>query len=839
MPDETHWTEFWERLGVYAHDPTRPREETFVVDTPPPTVSGSLHIGHMFSYTHTDLMVRYRRMRGQNILYRMGWDDNGLPTDRRVQNVFNVRCDTTLPHDPKLRVTRGRGGDPLMISRTNYLELCDQLLVEDEAAFKALFTRLGLSLDWSHTYATIDRQCRRASQWSFLDLVDRGEAVSREAVTMWDADFQTAVAQAEVEDRPRPGELHPIRFAVDGGGEFVIATTRPELLPACIAVTAHPRDERYRDLFGRSAITPLFSAPVPIIAHEAADPEKGTGIMMVCTFGDIADVERWREWDVPVREVIGRDGRMRSAPWGSEPWTSLAPDVAARNHERITGLRVNAARREIVAMLDKAGALAGPPQTVERQVRFYEKGEHPLEFVTSRQWFIRLLEHRDALIQQGRRIHWHPEMFLKRYENWVQGLNQDWCVSRQRPFGVPIPIWYAIDEAGNVRYDQPIIPARDALPVDPASEAPAGYDEEQRGQPRGFSGDPDVFDTWATAALTPQIVAGWPDTPNLAHRYPADLRPQAHEIIRTWAFYSITRAYLQDGGLPFHHVAISGFVVDPDRKKMSKSKGNVIVPTEVFDLHGADAVRYWSASASLGVDAINDPNVFREGKRLVTKIRNASRFVLSLSGDPTVPSNILDLALLAQLRALLERVGRAWDQWDHAAALRDIESWFWSSFCDNYIELVKERAYAGDGSALATLRLALDILLRLFAPFVPFVAEEVWQGEGRDRLPSVMQHHEESIHRMAYPTPGELPTERGEEHFEVARDVLARIRRAKSEARVSVGAPVRHLRITVGRDDAGALDAVLSDVLAAGRVESHELVIGNGDVDPSVDLQLV
>jgi valyl-tRNA synthetase len=838
---EQEIAQWWEQQQVYYHgDELAGSKKPFVVDTPPPTVSGSLHLGHVFSYTHTDLMARYRRMRGDAVVYRMGWDDNGLPTDRRVQNVFNVRCDASLPFEPDLKLERGASGEPRRISRKNYLTLCDELVVDDEKKFKELWQRLALSLDWSHTYATIDDRCRRIAQWSFLDLVDQRQAYTREAVTMWDADFQTAVAQAEVEDREHVGAMHDIRFDVEGGGSFVIGTTRPELLPACIAVMAHPGDARYKELIGKTAITPLFSAPVPIRAHEAADPEKGTGIMMVCTFGDIADVERWREWDVPVREIVGRDGRMRAVAWGAEPYVTRDAPAAQGRYDELTGMRVEGARKKIVEQLRGSGNLVGEPEPLKRPVRFYEKGDRPLEYVTSRQWFIRLLEHTDAFIARGREMRWHPDHFRKRYENWVLGLNQDWCVSRQRPYGVPIPVWYGVDASGDTDYEKLLLPSRDRLPVDPTSEVPAGFDESQRGQAGGFIGDADVFDTWGTSSLTPLIVSGWPDdTGRHAQLFPSTLRPHAHEIIRTWTFYSVVRAHLAFDSIPFSDVAISGFIVDPDRKKMSKSKGNVVLPTELLDEFGPDAVRYFAGSAALGVDAANDPNVFREGKRLVNKIRNAARFALSFEGEATSPDQPMDVGLLSRLAKLVDDVTQAWERWDHAGALRMTESWFWNDFSDNYIELVKNRAYDGDGSAIATLRIAVDVVLRLFAPFLPYVCEEVWSGERASLLPSVGGSPPggkgRSIHRAHWPAKDDVRVGPPDgSAFGIAVSVLGEVRKAKAQAKASVGAPLARLEIVATADFLSQLKPVLSDVIAASRAAEYELIEDAAATEPVI-----
>jgi valyl-tRNA synthetase len=813
---EERWRRFWEEAGVYRYDPDRGREETFVVDTPPPTVSGALHIGHVCSYTHTDLMVRYRRMSGDNIFYPMGWDDNGLPTERRVQNVFKVRCDPSLQYDPDLELEFGRTGDVIAVSRPNFIELCDQVVAEDEQKFKELFQRLGLSVDWHETYATIDRRSRYVSQLSFLRLLEGGNAELRNAPTMWDIGFQSAVAQAEVEDREQDGFFHHIRFEVEDGGSVTIATTRPELLASCIGVSAHPEDARYQHLIGKSAVTPLFAAPVPIIADEGADPEKGTGILMICTFGDQADVDWWRELGVPVRETIGRDGRILAAPWGHGQWRSLNPEAAAEVHGKLVGLSIAQARRTMVDLLQEAGAIEGEPQPVRRAVKFYEKGDRPLEFVVSRQWFIPILDKKDKLLEQGRRIAWHPGAFRKRYEDWVEGLNQDWCVSRQRYFGVPIPVWYGLDEDGAVDYERILVPRSKDLPVDPSTDAPPGFLERQRGEPKGFVGDPDVFDTWATSALTPLIPSGWPDDMTRhAALYPNDLRPQAHDIIRTWAFVTITRAFLEDGSIPWKHAAISGFILDPDRKKMSKSKGNTVLPVAPLDEYGSDATRYWAASSRLGVDTAFDPNVLREGKRLVTKIRNAARLVLGYEGVSGPAVHALDRALLARLGGMIERATSEWDRWDHAGALEAIETWFWSDFCDNYLELSKARAYAGDSSALGTLRTALENVVRMFAPFLPFITEEVWNGASPE--PS-------SVHRASWPRVDELAGAADDGSFEVAVAVLTQVRRAKSQAKVSIRYPVSRLEVRVPPAELTLLEKVMDDVSSSLAVELFELV---------------
>ncbi len=787
---EDKWMARWEAEQVYGFDRSRPCEAVYAIDTPPPTVSGSLHVGHVFSYTHTDIIARFQRMRGKAVFYPMGWDDNGLPTERRVQNYFGVRCDPSLPYDPEFQPPDKPGKQAVPVSRPNFVELCLQLTVEDEQAFEALWRRLGLSVDWSMTYATIDKRSQRVSQAAFLHLLARGIAYQLEAPTLWDVDFRTAVAQAELEDRERPGAYHRVRFAKAGGGAVEIETTRPELIPACVALVAHPDDERYRPLFDAEVRSPLFKVGVPVRAHELADPEKGSGIAMVCTFGDLTDVTWWRALSLPVRAVIQPNGTFRPLTWGAPGWESADPAAAQAAYNELATLSASKARTRIVEQLRTSGDLVGEPLKITHPVKFFEKGDRPLEIITSRQWFIRTMDVREALLARGHELQWHPEYMRHRFENWVNGLSSDWCISRQRFFGVPFPLWYPVGADGMPDYGSPIAPDAGCLPIDPSTDVPDGYRADQRGQPGGFVGDPDIMDTWATSSLTPQVAGGWIEDANLfAQVFPMDLRPQGHDIIRTWLFSTVLRAHLEHDSLPWANAAISGWVLDPDRKKMSKSKGNVVTPMALLEQHGSDGARYWAASARPGADTTFDPAQMKVGRRLATKLLNASRFALLQDAPRGAVTVAIDRGMLLLLAELVAAATDKLEAYDYAWVLNQVETSFWA-FCDDYIELVKSRRYgdqgpAQAGSANTALIAALSTYLRLLAPYLPFVTEEVWSW-----------WQPGSVHRAAWPTPAEIhaAAEGGAAEdvavYAGAREALAEIRRQKSLQKIKTRAEV-------------------------------------------------
>ena len=876
---EAYWRTQWDTLEISKHDKSASRDQSFVIDSPPPTASGSLHPGHVFSYTHQDVIARYRRMSGWNVVYPMGWDDNGLPTERRVQNYFGVRAEPNVPYVENLNVRKRRKelgldkDEQLVVSRENFIELCHIVTAEDEKTYKELFNRLGFSIDWTEEYATIDDRCRAIAQRSFLDLDERGHVYTAELPTMWDVDFQTAVAQAEVEDRPTPGAFHDIEFGVYESlmeGEkgvpesFVISTTRPEMIPACVAVTAHPDDERFKPLFGKHAITPGFFAKVPIFPSEKADPEKGTGILMLCTFGDDADVEWWRIHDLELRPMVARNGEAaprKFVPYNSdEPgWGSLDPFRAQFFYDQLLGMPLDDVRTKIVEQLSCPGTAAktmqgpeedevetrnplrSPPRPIEHVVRYYEKGSTPIEYIPSRQWFVRLMDKKPYLQEVGARVDWLPGFMQKRYADWTDGLGHDWAISRQRYFGVAIPVWYPIDENGDIQYDSYIVATDDMLPVDPTLTPAPGYDESQRGKPNGFVGEQDVFDTWFTSSMTPQILARWgEDGDRMSNLYPADLRPQAHDIIRTWAFYTIVKSALHNDDIPWHKAMISGFIVDPDRKKMSKSRGAPVTPMPLVNQYGADAVRYWASNGRPGMDMAFDETVFTIGGKLVTKLYNAGKFVLMQEAQHGEITTELDRAFINDLRDTVQRATNALENFEFAHALQITETFFWDSFADNYIELVKRRARSETNeqcraSAVATLRLALNTLLRLFAPFVPTITDEVWSWTFAEETGY------KSIHQAPWPTLAArdemikrhqlahvvAPVSEGS--FEIACRAIAAVRKAKHEAKIGLGKPLATLEMSGTESLIEQLRFVSPDVADAGGATEIEYHIVKSD----------
>ncbi|NBY35503.1 MAG: valine--tRNA ligase, partial [Alphaproteobacteria bacterium] len=716
---EKKWQIFWQENAIYHWSKSEARENSFIVDTPPPGVSGQLHIGHVYSYTHTDFIVRHRRMKGKNVFYPMGFDDNGLPTERLVEKEKNIRANS--------------------VSRKEFINICNEVIAKEETKFRALFNRIALSVDWNLEYQTINPLSCKISQMSFLDLIEKGQIYRDSQPMLWDSVDQTALAQAEIEDREKVTFMNDILFSLENGDKITIATTRPELLPACVSVFFHPEDKRYNYLEGQFAFTPLFNVKVPLLADDMVDPEKGTGLVMCCTFGDQTDIAWWRKHKLPTNIIISKQGRIENIQFDNSCANKIKAEQFAA---QLTGLTVTAARSKIIELLKKEGLLVNQVQKLQT-VKCAERSGAPLEILTTPQWFIKTIIHKEALLKKSDELNWYPNFMKIKLDRWIEGIGMDWCISRQRYFGVPFPVWYS-KRAGEE--GKPIFAKNHQLPVDPLVDLPEGYNKEE------VIPDYDVMDTWATSSVSPQLNSHGVSNNHMVdeNRYkklfPADLRPQAHEILRTWAFYTMLKAYLHENTLPWKDIMVSGWCLAQDKSKMSKSKGNVLIPEILLEAHGSDVIRYWCASSKLGTDTAYSEDVINNGKRLVNKLWNAAKFAsthfdkisdsdkaLSLCGVKHKITRDFDKYLVNQVVDLVDYADQELTNYEYATAIDKTEKFFWALFCDNYLEITKTRAYNENGeddegalSTHLTLYHTLKTLLQLFAPIVPHITEELF-----------------------------------------------------------------------------------------------------------------
>lgn len=971
--DELSYQQKWKDEKTYTYDSQKTKENTFVIDTPPPTISGALHIGHVFSYTQTDIIARYQRMKGKNVFYPMGWDNNGLPTEKRVQNLYKINCDPNLSDDSAqleniLKRKEKKKLPVLSISRKNFMKVCSIQTQEDQKQYEQLWRRMALSVDWTQTYETISPYSQIISQRSFLDLYQKGFVENRYTPIFWDTQFKTAVAQADMEDRSIEGFYYDIPFQIidshsfetrlfredrhshkachsHGGGNpeendgFVISTTRPELLPACIAVAAHPEDERYKKFFHKRAVTPLFSAPVPILPSLHADPEKGTGILMICTFGDMEDARFWEKHELPLKQIITAEGFFnsiefmgsRSRPsrgqtlYGKKEeknsFVSLNPDKANEYYSQLKGLRVGEARKKIVEILKEQKILTSDPKPKEQYVKFYEKGDYPLEIISTWQWYIKVLEFKKELLKQGQKVKWHPPSMLKRYEQWVEGLNQDWCISRQRFFGVPFPVWYSLEENKTPNYNKPLLPEsidlfiKNKTQIDPMSSAPADwnsrlkeYTEDQRG--KTFIADTAVMDTWATSSLTPQISSRWGlDEQRHQKLFPADLRPQAHEIIRTWAFYTIAKSFFHESGaldprfhgddnssyegrlslrnksIPWKNIAISGWVMNPQRLKLSKSKGSkAISPIELIEEYSADAIRYWAGKVRLGVDTVYDENIFKIGRKLIVKLNNAFNFVrIQIKGQKDfiakykIKSDLLasttlpgfskclpyictevDQAWLMNLLNTHKQVSEKLDKYHYSQALEMVETKFWL-FCDNYLELVKGRAYQFTHfseseedlqkiktaqSAVCTLDLSIYLFTKMLAPYVPYITEHIWSQRYKNETADAKSNT--SIHKSSWHLPKfisqyleEKKSFSSEDLISFSFNLLEQIRNQKAAQNKSLSTPIKELTLKIKEKDQILFDLCREDIAQSSHVKPENIVLAQAPKGEPLEVSII
>ena len=713
---ECHWQNTWDDTRIYKWDSREPRENTFVIDTPPPTVSGNLHMGHIFSYTQTDFIARYQRMKGKTVFYPYCVDNNGLPTERLVENTKNIRA--------------------FNMPREEFIRICQDIIRTEEDKYRSLFKSMGLSMDWNQEYRTISDHCLTISQMSFVDLLMKNRVYRKLRPTLWDTIDCTALSQADLEPKLMASTMSEIKFTTSRGEPIIIVTSRPELIPAAVAIFYHPDDKRYCHLKDQYAITPLFDTKIPILSDDMVDMQMGTGLVMCSTFGDQTDIEWWRRHNLPLRIIIGKNGRIENLDANDLP-------KAKESIDQLTGLNVKNARIKILELLKKEN-LVGKQQAIEHLVKCGERSKAPVEILVTPQWFIKIMDIKKELLAKAAECQWHPAHMKNNIDQWINGLNDDWCISRQRFFGVPFPVWYSkrAGEEGKI-----IVPKPEDLPVDPFVDTPKGYDRSE------IELETDVMDTWATSSLTPQINShGISETCMLnptrhAKLFPADLRPQAHEIIRSWAFYTIAKSYLHENSIPWRNLMISGWCMAEPAKKMNKSYGKVVDPVGLIQKYGSDVVRLWAAGAKLGSDIVYSEDTIKVGNRLVTKLWNAVKFtsphILELKrkakpmsardlvNDKTIYET-MDLWILARLTNVIEKATTELDSFEYHNALSAIETFFWRDFCDNYLEFIKGRTYneakgAEYWSAAFTLYHVIHALLCLFAPYMPHVTEELYQ----------------------------------------------------------------------------------------------------------------
>lgn len=695
---------FWEKEKIYRFDASS-RKKIFSVDTPPPTLSGAMHIGHACSYSQQDFVIRYKRMRGFNIFYPFGTDNNGLPTERLVEKTLGVKSKD--------------------MSRSDFIKLCNDFITRELPAFIQDWKDIGISCDWNLSYSTIGDHSRKISQWSFLDLYKKGRAYQKDAPAMWCPECRTGVAQVEVQDKEVDSTFNDITFKVDGKN-LTIATTRPELLPACVAVFYHPDDMRFKKYKGKKARVPLFDFDVPILEDKRVDPKKGTGIVMCCTFGDQTDMEWQKAYNLEIKMAIDESGCM----------TDLAG--------RYSGMKVKEARKMIIDDLKTAGLLTSQKPIVH-VLNVHERCGAEIEFVKSKQWFVKYLDLKKDLLKWGRQLNWFPEFMRNRYDNWVGGLQWDWLISNQRHFGVAFPVWYC-KNCGEV-----ILAKEEQLPVDPIKDKPP-VKICPKCKSKEFIPETDVLNTWFTSSMTPQIVTQLAEKKIQKKIFPMSLRPQAHEIISFWLFNTVLKSNLHYRKNPWKDVVISGFVTLKG-EKMSKSKGNIVQPQEVMKKYGADAVRYWASSSKLGEDFDYQEKDVVSGKKFVIKLWNASRFVFmnleDWDGKNPKELEILDSLFLRRLNEVIKSATENFENYNYSGAKLLAENFFWKDFCDNYLEIVKKRIYQGKGekkkSAQYTLYVSLFAILKMMAPITPFITEEIYQTYFRKK------EKEKSIHLCGWP----------------------------------------------------------------------------------------
>jgi valyl-tRNA synthetase len=738
------WQDYWGKEEIYKFNPQG--KEFFSIDTPPPTVSGEMHLGHLFSYTHQDIIARFQRQQGKEVFYPFGLDDNGLPTEKLVEKKKGIK-----------------GSE---MDRKEFIDICKKVLEKEEPELIKDWKRIGMSCDFNLFYFTSSKEVQKLSQKLFLELLEEKRVYQKEAPIIWCSECQTAIAQAELEDKEEETLFNDIIFKLkDSKEEIIISTTRPELLSSCVSVFIHPEDKKNKELIGKKAIVPLFGQEVEIKGDKKVDPEKGSGIVMCCTFGDTADVEWYLSHSLPLRVSIDKKGRMNEKAG------------------KYKGLKIREARKKIIEDLKKEGILK-KQEKITHTINVHERCGHEIEILNTKQWFFKYLDLKNDFIEMGEKMNWYPDYIQQRYENWISGLNWDWCISRQRFYGIPIPLWYC-EECGEI-----LTPEEKDLPVNPLADKP----KKKCSCGGAVKGEKDLLDTWFTSSLSPQIALSLLD--NKEGLFPMDFRPQAHDIINTWLFYTVARSKIHFDSIPFKNIMVSGFVLDPKGEKMSKSKGNVIKPKEMLDKYPVDALRYWAASSSLGRNIRFEEKEIKKSHRLMTKLWNASRFALShlenfekkKTGD-----YLVDQWIIAKLAETTRGAKESLEKYEYAKAKNLIENFFWNDFCDNYLELIKWRLYGEEDEAIKesakqTLYFVLISVLKLFAPYIPHITEEIYQLYFKEK------EGENSIHLCLWPEIKEINKE-SEELGKLLVDLTSAVRKEKSEKGLSLKKEIKELVI--------------------------------------------
>lgn len=755
---EEKWQEKWQDLGLFKFDPESDKP-IFSIDTPPRYASGYLHMGHAKNYLEFEIIARAMRLLGYNVYFPVGYDDNGLPTEKYVEEELDI--------------------DKNDVGRKKFIEKCKEAAENLEGSMTQIFERIGMSWDWSTLYRTINDRSQHIAQHSFLDLYKKGEIYRDDEPTLWCPYHQTALAQAEVEDKERNTKLNYLYFKTEDGERVEIATTRPELLPSCVAVFVHPEDEKHSKLTGKKVEVPLFNFKVPVIESEEVDIEFGSGIVMVCTFGDTADVEMWKEHDLPLKVSIDEEGKMNSEAG------------------KYQGLKIEEAREEIIKDL-KEEDIIFDQEDLHQTVGVCWRCENPVEFITTKQWFTKTLDHKDELLKLGDEVNWHPSYYKNRYEDWVENLKWDWCISRQRAYGVPFPLWYC-ENCGNI-----VIAEEDDLPIDPRYDDP-DYQCDGCGS-KELTPEEDVMDTWMTSSLTPQIATKWSEDGEFFNKtFPMTLRPQAHDIIRTWAFYTMLKSHIHNNSIPWEDIMISGYVYAEKGVGMSSSKGTGVSPEDIIDEEGADCLRYWTANTSTGEDIVYKEKDVVRGKKVLTKIWNASRFV-EMHIDKYEEGNFepeeIDKWILTRTQKILDECEEHYKNYAVSKARRKIEQFFKGIFCDNYLEMVKHRLYNPDEvgeesqqAAIHTLYKVLLSCLKIMAPIIPHITEEIYQNIFHSK------EGEKSIHATGWEEiEDKFQDEESEKRGEIAKDLVEEIRKWKSDNGIPLNEDLAMVQIDASKE---------------------------------------